>query len=123
MADGDQEDSKDYCVGGYHPVRIGDVFLNRYHVNRKIGWGYFSTVWLCWDLVEMKFVAMKIVKSAEHFNEAAIDEIRILKEIRQADVNDPHREKTVQLLHDFKIGGVNGVHICMVKRNESYVYF
>ncbi|XP_019865799.1 SRSF protein kinase 2 [Aethina tumida] len=112
--DGDQEDSKDYCVGGYHPVRIGDVFLNRYHVNRKIGWGYFSTVWLCWDLVEMKFVAMKIVKSAEHFNEAAIDEIRILKEIRQADVNDPHREKTVQLLHDFKIGGVNGVHICMV---------
>ena len=36
--------------GGYHPVKIGDLFHNRYHVVRKLGWGHFSTVWLCWDL-------------------------------------------------------------------------
>uniref|UniRef100_A0A915LCZ0 non-specific serine/threonine protein kinase n=1 Tax=Meloidogyne javanica TaxID=6303 RepID=A0A915LCZ0_MELJA len=42
------EDPKDYRRGGYHPVRIGDVFKNgRYHVIRKLGWGHFSTVWLC----------------------------------------------------------------------------
>lgn len=46
----EQEDSSDYCKGGYHPVKIGDLFLNRYHVARKLGWGHFSTVWLCWDL-------------------------------------------------------------------------
>nr|CAD7442188.1 unnamed protein product [Timema bartmani] len=46
----DQEDSRDYCRGGYHPVKIGDLFHNRYHVIRKLGWGHFSTVWLCWDL-------------------------------------------------------------------------
>ncbi len=42
-----------YCIflGGYHPVKIGDLFHNRYHVVRKLGWGHFSTVWLCWDLV------------------------------------------------------------------------
>ncbi|XP_025156832.1 SRSF protein kinase 1 isoform X3 [Harpegnathos saltator] len=48
--DEEQEDSSDYCKGGYHPVKIGDLFLNRYHVTRKLGWGHFSTVWLCWDL-------------------------------------------------------------------------
>jgi hypothetical protein len=49
--DDEQEDPRDYCRGGYHPVKIGDLFHNRYHVVRKLGWGYFSTVWLCWDLV------------------------------------------------------------------------
>lgn len=29
---------------------IGDLFNGRYHVVRKLGWGHFSTVWLCWDL-------------------------------------------------------------------------
>ena len=45
----EQEDIKDYCKGGYHPVRIGDVYNGRYHVVRKLGWGHFSTVWLCLD--------------------------------------------------------------------------
>ena len=53
--DEEQEDSTDYCKGGYHPVKIGDFFLNRYHVTRKLGWGHFSTVWLCWDLQVNKF--------------------------------------------------------------------
>lgn len=49
--DGEQEDIKDYCRGGYYPVKIGEVFNNRYKVIRKLGWGHFSTVWLCDDLV------------------------------------------------------------------------
>ena len=43
----EQEDVADYCKGGYHPVRIGDLYNQRYHVLRKLGWGHFSTVWLC----------------------------------------------------------------------------
>ena len=46
----EQEDPKEYCKGGYHVVNIGDVYNNRYSVIRKLGWGHFSTVWLCWDL-------------------------------------------------------------------------
>lgn len=46
----EQEDFRDYCKGGYHPVKIGDVYSNRYQIIRKLGWGHFSTVWLCWDL-------------------------------------------------------------------------
>lgn len=112
--DEEQESREDYCKGGYHPVKIGDLFLNRYHVTRKLGWGHFSTVWLCWDLDDKRYVALKIVKSAKHFTETAKDEIKILKAVRDADPENPKRNKTVQLLNDFKITGVNGIHICMV---------
>lgn len=112
--DEEQESREDYCKGGYFPVKIGDLFLNRYHVTRKLGWGHFSTVWLCWDLDDKRYVALKIVKSAQHFTETAKDEISILKSVRDSDPSDPKRNKTVQLLNDFKITGINGTHICMV---------
>lgn len=40
------------CVaGGYYRVEIGEIFVDRYQVVKKLGWGHFSTVWLCWDMV------------------------------------------------------------------------
>ncbi|KAH8297040.1 hypothetical protein KR044_003879 [Drosophila immigrans] len=110
----EQELKEDYCKGGYHPVNIGDLFQGRYHVIRKLGWGHFSTVWLCWDLLEKRYVAIKIVKSAQHFAETAKDEIKILRAVRETDPWNPRRQKTVQMYDDFKITGVNGIHICMV---------
>uniref|UniRef100_A0A3Q0SBQ9 non-specific serine/threonine protein kinase n=1 Tax=Amphilophus citrinellus TaxID=61819 RepID=A0A3Q0SBQ9_AMPCI len=112
--DDEQEDPNDYCRGGYHHVRIGDLFNARYHVIRKLGWGHFSTVWLAWDIQEKCFVAMKVVKSAEHYTETALDEIKLLKSVRNTDPSDPYRERVVQLLDDFKISGMNGTHVCMV---------
>uniref|UniRef100_A0A1I7XSA1 non-specific serine/threonine protein kinase n=1 Tax=Heterorhabditis bacteriophora TaxID=37862 RepID=A0A1I7XSA1_HETBA len=112
--DEEQEDPRDYKKGGYHPVSIGDVFSGRYHVIRKLGWGHFSTVWLCWDTNGKRFVAMKIVKSAEHYTEAALDEIKLLLAVRDADRNDAGCQKVVQLLDEFSVSGVNGTHVCMV---------
>uniref|UniRef100_A0A8C9Z3Z8 non-specific serine/threonine protein kinase n=1 Tax=Sander lucioperca TaxID=283035 RepID=A0A8C9Z3Z8_SANLU len=112
--DDEQEDPNDYCRGGYHHVKIGDLFHGRYHVIRKLGWGHFSTVWLAWDIQEKRFVAMKVVKSAEHYTETALDEIKLLKSVRNTDPSDPSRERVVQLLDDFKISGINGTHVCMV---------
>uniref|UniRef100_UPI0037E88E6B SRSF protein kinase 3 n=1 Tax=Semicossyphus pulcher TaxID=241346 RepID=UPI0037E88E6B len=112
--DEEQEDPSDYCKGGYYPVNIGDLFNGRYHVVRKLGWGHFSTVWLCWDLQRKRFVALKVVKSAPHYTETALDEIKLLRCVRDSDPSDPFRETIVQLIDDFKISGVNGVHVCMV---------
>ncbi|KAL4646283.1 SRSF protein kinase 3, partial [Arapaima gigas] len=112
--DEEQEDPSDYCRGGYYPVKIGDLFNGRYHVVRKLGWGHFSTVWLCWDLQRKRFVALKVVKSAQHYTETALDEIKLLKCVRDSDPADPKRRNIVQLIDDFKISGVNGVHVCMV---------
>jgi hypothetical protein len=61
-----------------------------------------------------RFVALKVVKSASHYTETALDEIKLLRCVRDSDETDPKREKTVQLLDDFKISGVNGTHVCMV---------
>ncbi|XP_031697324.1 SRSF protein kinase 3-like, partial [Anarrhichthys ocellatus] len=112
--DEEQEDPSDYCKGGYYPVKIGDLFNGRYHVVRKLGWGHFSTVWLCWDLQRKRFVALKVVKSAPHYTETALDEIKLLRCVRDSDPSDPYRETIVQLIDDFKISGVNGIHVCMV---------
>ena len=35
-----------YKIGGYHPVKLGEVYNNKYLVLKKLGWGHFSTVWL-----------------------------------------------------------------------------
>lgn len=44
-----QECPEEYTVGGYMPVEIDDTLgANRkYTVVRKLGYGHFSTVWLC----------------------------------------------------------------------------
>nr|XP_040024139.1 SRSF protein kinase 2-like isoform X3 [Gasterosteus aculeatus aculeatus] len=112
--DEEQEDPTDYCKGGYHSVKIGDLFNRRYHVIRKLGWGHFSTVWLCWDIQVKNFVAMKVVKSAQHYTETALDEIKLLQCVRESDPADPNKDMVVQLTDDFKISGANGIHVCMV---------
>ncbi|OJD09872.1 CMGC/SRPK protein kinase [Emergomyces pasteurianus Ep9510] len=111
----DEEDSEDYCKGGYHPVCPGEFYNNgRYIVVRKLGWGHFSTVWLSRDTTNGKHVALKVVRSAAHYTETAIDEIKLLNKIVQANPNHPGRKHVVSLLDSFEHRGPNGVHVCMV---------
>ncbi|XP_027339971.1 SRSF protein kinase 1 isoform X2 [Abrus precatorius] len=109
----EDEGTEDYRRGGYHAVRIGDTFKNGcYVVQSKLGWGHFSTVWLAWDTYKSRYVALKIQKSAQHYTEAAMDEIKILKEIAEGDPDD--KKCVVKLLDHFKHSGPNGQHVCMV---------
>ncbi|XP_034553835.1 SRSF protein kinase 2-like [Notolabrus celidotus] len=112
--DEQQENPADYDIGGYYRVEIGDIFVDRYQVVKKLGWGHFSTVWLCWDMEKRRFVALKVVKSAQTFTETALDEIKLLNCVRDSDPKDPKRERVVRLIDDFRIAGVNGEHVCMV---------
>ncbi|XP_069488831.1 uncharacterized protein [Ambystoma mexicanum] len=109
----EQEPRNEYKKGGYHVVKLGELLNNRYHVIRKLGWGEYSTVWLCWDFTDNRFVAIKVVKSGSSFTCAAKDEIKILKLIEAAAMNSPN-ERVISLLADFEITGDNGKHICMV---------
>ncbi|KAJ6395541.1 hypothetical protein OIU77_020732 [Salix suchowensis] len=109
----EDEGTEDYRRGGYHAVRIGDTFKNgRYVVQSKLGWGHFSTVWLAWDIQGSRYIALKVQKSAQHYTEAAMDEIKILKQIAEGDPDD--KKCVVKLLDHFKHSGPNGQHICMV---------
>lgn len=109
----EDEGTEDYRRGGYHAVRIGDTFKNgRYIVQTKLGWGHFSTVWLAWDTLSSRYVALKVQKSAQHYTEAAMDEITILQQIAEGDPDD--KKCVVKLLDHFKHSGPNGQHVCMV---------
>mmetsp|Transcript_11901 Transcript_11901/g.19453 ORF Transcript_11901/g.19453 Transcript_11901/m.19453 type:complete len:551 (-) Transcript_11901:282-1934(-) len=118
FSDSEDEGKSGYKRGGYHPVKIGDVYNGRYTVHRKLGWGHFSTVWLATDSnIEddtdpHKCVALKIQKSASQYTEAAEDEIDLLKAVnRECGVSGRY---IIKLLNQFKIYGPHGKHICMV---------
>lgn len=127
--DGD-EGTEGYKQGGYHPVHIGDIFNFRYVVLQKLGWGHFSTVWMCLDRARVdgspQYVAMKVQKSAPHYREAAFDEIELLNCIKKASQSAEYRaelqaadmpvshKNVVILLDHFEHTGPNGRHVCMV---------
>ena len=107
---------------------------------RKLGWGHFSTVWLVRDTESGREGAMKVnigcicvylccmlftcravqqakpfvqvQKSAQHYSEAAQDEIKLLSEIRDGDPNDTAH--CCRLYDCFEHKGPHGHHICMV---------
>lgn len=111
----DEEDSEDYCKGGYHPVQVGEEYKDgKYTIVRKLGWGHFSTVWLSRDNHSGKHVALKVVRSAAHYTETALDEIKLLKKVVDANKDHPGRKHVVSLLDSFNHKGPNGVHVCMV---------
>merc|ERR1719335_1374041 len=87
--DSDDEGLDGYRKGGYHVVSLGEIYNQRYQVIAKLGWGHFSTVWLCQDLHLHRLVAMKVQKSAPYYTEAAYDEIELLAE---ASKRQGHRE-------------------------------
>jgi serine/threonine-protein kinase SRPK3 len=131
-----EEDHKDYVRGGYHPVRTGDVFSGgRYTIVRKLGWGHFATVWLANDQrcaipclsAKLQFnlshrtdrhVALKVVKSARRYTEAALDEIEFLQRLTLSPAPElsthPGRSHIISFLDHFRHTGPNGTHICMV---------
>lgn len=110
----DSEDPREYCYGGYHPVQIGNTFNRRYQVLSKLGWGHFSTVWLCMDLRLGRHVAVKVLKSGAGFAQAGQDELALLRYASGPVTRHPSSRRIVQLLDEFKLAGANGVHTCLV---------
>lgn len=134
----DCEDFEDYKRDGYHPVYLGERFMNeRYTVLQKLGWGHFSTVWLAEDRQygqpnsnsKEKYVALKIQKSKESYSEAAQDEIQILKALKEAKKKPEWaqaREELkakgmnlgeddtycIEILNNFPHFGIHGKHFC-----------
>lgn len=112
----------------------------RYVVIKKLGWGHFSTVWMVKDRKaasankQNQFFALKVQKSAEHYTEAAMDEVELLdciakerksverlaseggKDMDGIELTDIFECSTyAATLHDsFFHTGPNGRHMCMV---------
>ena len=107
---GDTENLEKYKPGGFHPVHLGDTFLDgRYKIIHKIGAGGFSTVWLARDNSAGGWVALKIVVA----NHSASVETKS-SAVRLAAERCSGPTAFVADDHHFTIDGPNGHHLCLV---------
>ncbi|KAH7133707.1 kinase-like domain-containing protein [Dactylonectria macrodidyma] len=110
-----EESLERYCPGGYHPVRIGDVFNNgKYKIVNKLGYGSYSTVWLSCNLETKRHVALKVLTADSYGHKDDIFELDILKNIKAQQIQHPGRGHILGLLDDFEHHGPNGNHACLV---------
>jgi len=118
---GDEHDSKAYQKGGYLKVIPGTVLNDRYAVQKRLGWGHFSMVFLALDRKaekeSRKYVAVKIQKCSADYQEAAEEEIPFLKRcLEEAEkVRDTMGPPNVARMFDcFATYGDYGKHYVMV---------
>ncbi|KOC15951.1 hypothetical protein AFLA70_169g002291 [Aspergillus flavus AF70] len=95
---------------GYHPVKIGDCFHNRYRVIHKLGHGSYSTIWLARDEISNTNVAVKVCRA--NSNPRKIDILARLSNPKQP--SDTGRSIIPSILDKFNIQGPNGTHVCLV---------
>ncbi|KAG9456786.1 hypothetical protein H6P81_001294 [Aristolochia fimbriata] len=96
-----------FLLSGLLGIRFTRFFLVKFI--STIGELYNTCVCGCGG---QRYVALKVQKSAQHYTEAAMDEITILKQIAEGDPED--KKCVVKLLDHFKHSGPNGQHVCMV---------
>ncbi|KAM3531355.1 hypothetical protein MY4038_004518 [Beauveria bassiana] len=93
-----------YSPGGYHPVEIGSVLHDRYHVIDKLGYGGWSTVWLVHDVQQTRYLALKV-----GIAESLPREMPILRALG-ASGDAPGSDAVPHLVDEFTVEGPNGTH-------------
>ncbi|KAK9238400.1 kinase-like protein, partial [Lipomyces kononenkoae] len=98
-----------YGPGGYHPIVIGDVLQTRYKVVHKLGYGTYSTTWLCRDNLSNKYVAVKVGTGDSNPREADI------LDLLNYGCASPQNRTMIPLIQDrFVLHSPNGIHPCYV---------
>ncbi|KAK4041449.1 Serine/threonine-protein kinase [Parachaetomium inaequale] len=112
-----EESISRYCDGGYHPVRIGDVFNNgQYKIVNKLGYGVYSTVWLACNTQTKRHVALKILTADSYGRQQDTFELDILGHIKAQSQTTPNPGSShiLGLLDMFEHVGPHGNHLCLV---------
>ncbi|KAG6222083.1 hypothetical protein E4U26_005531 [Claviceps purpurea] len=118
------EDPTRYKQFGLHPIILGDVLPKpltcvsdvnkapRYRIMFKLGFGAFATVWLARDLVDKRYVAVKVGHGSD--NPLPDRECEILSQIRETGPGKYGHDRVIELLDAFVVEGPNGFHQCLV---------
>jgi serine/threonine protein kinase len=100
-----------YDPEAFYPVRIGEIFQSKYQALGKLGYGSVSTAWLCRDLIDHEYVALKVFISKHR---QAQNEEKVYKHLRSIKTSHPGA-KGIRFLHDqFQLPGKYGPHECLV---------
>ncbi|KAK0610781.1 kinase-like domain-containing protein [Immersiella caudata] len=103
-----------YVASRYYPVRIGQVFKDRYQVVGKLGFGTTSTVWLARDLSDRRHVALKLFIHSQSLGTQVDHELSMYNQISTAPKRHPGRSSVRELLDSFEVTGPDGSHRCLV---------
>ncbi|KAJ2996251.1 hypothetical protein NUW58_g1034 [Xylaria curta] len=108
----DIEDVQLYRKGGHHPTHLGDMLNDRFEVVHKLGSGGFGLVWLCYDMVQEKWRAVKVM-TAEYSKGEIENRIygRLREQASPKMLEDSH---IIIPVEEFWIQGPNGRHHCLV---------
>lgn len=109
------EDFEQYQPGGHHPVVLGD-FLgedNRFEVWHKMGQGKHGIVWLCRDLSEGKFCAVKVLRDDYSKRADKLPELKIAELLGGVSAKEAWNSHIVMPLDTFTQRGPNGEHLCI----------
>lgn len=108
-----------YRPGGYHPILIEDRLgeSGRFTVVRKLGYGTYGTVWMCWDTKVKKLRAVKVMQ-AETSREDYDKEVGLLAQLSKDDgevsMEEAYENRLAVPLEHFWQDGPNGRHLCIV---------
>jgi len=104
------EPLEEYQDGGYHLIHLGDTLgaSGRYRVIHKLGHGGFGTVWLCRDMQDPGYVAVKVM--AGDVVPETLPDLTLMRWDRSA----PGAEYIAIPLDSISIAGPNGSHQCIV---------
>ncbi|KKZ68099.1 hypothetical protein EMCG_06209 [[Emmonsia] crescens] len=102
-----------YSPDGFYPVRIGDVFHSKYQVLGKLGYGAYSTVWLCRDLQGHQHVAMKVY---ERDSTQARRELDVYNQLNRMTTENVGSTLVRTALDHFEISTPKGHHLCLIHK-------
>lgn len=126
----------------YYPVKIGQVFNDRYRIIAKLGYGAYSTVWLAWDersyptkivLISAPFAdleyraneyaSLKVSVRIDSNNAEAspvLNEINMLQRLKQfADKDHPGLDFTKLARDIFETESLTGRHHCIAYKPQG----
>ncbi|KAK7528433.1 kinase-like domain-containing protein [Phyllosticta citriasiana] len=103
----EEETIPDYVASRYYPVRIGEIFRDRYQIVGKLGFGTTSTV-------GRRHVALKLFINSESMGSELDNELNVYERIESAAKDHPGRSAVRSLLDSFDVDGPQGRHRCLV---------
>jgi hypothetical protein len=126
----DEETLPQYDPEQFYPVHVGDVFNGRYRVTGKLGYGAYSTSWLCRDLRcvaidakqsnlltwlrSQRYLVLKVSTSLRKFPTATDREIRIYEHLAKVNSTHPGQSLIRELYDSFEPRGHTSNHRCLV---------
>jgi serine/threonine protein kinase len=120
-----------YDPDQFYPVRVGEIFDSKYKVVGKLGYGAYSTVWLCRNVKyamlsslasyttdilnrDTGFVAVKVCTREVAQSARIHRELQFYEHVSSLNSQHGGQAYIRGLFETFKIDGPSGQHLCLV---------